>query len=382
MRAAGIQTSALVFGGSSPTETEAWDGSSWTVVAELSTAFNLGAGAGTQTAALAFGGNPVPDFGAITQEFSAATITDAIKTNGQAFYRSDTGDFKISLTQFGTGAWASGGALPTAVRSGSGTGTQTTAYSFMVRAAPAYPTATQNYNGTAWSTDPASINTGRAYAGSAGTPTAALGFGGQAPTSDKNESYDGSSWSEQAEINTARHNIVGMGTQTAALGAGGEAPPITGDTELWNGSSWTEVNELNTNRHGGAGGGVQTAGIVAGGRLGPPGNSDTVETWDGTSWTEVSELNAAKYELAGCGTQTAALVFGGNPALATTETWNGTAWTELADLSTGRGDAAKNHQQTTQLKAIAVGGYSPPTYYANTEEWTVPESISNLTITD
>ena len=38
--------------------------------------------------------------------------------------------------------------------------------------------------------------------------------------------------------------------------------------------------------------------------------------------------------------------------------------------------------QTTQLKAIAVGGYSPPTYYANTEEWTVPESISNLTITD
>ena len=169
-----------------------------------------------------------------------------------------------------------------------------------------------------------------------------------------------------------------MGTQTAALGAGGEAPPITGDTELWNGSSWTEVSELNTNRHGGAGGGIQTAGIVAGGRLGPPGNSDTVETWDGTSWTEVAELNAAKYELAGCGTQTAALVFGGNPALATTETWNGSSWTEVADLSTGRGDAAKNHQQTTQVEAIAVGGYTPPTYHTNTEEWTVPFATKTI----
>jgi hypothetical protein len=375
----GTSTAAIFAGGQPPevTDTEYYDGTSWTEIGNMSTARSGGMGFGLAAAGYAYGDNNQSTAGEI---FTSASITDSITTEGQMFYRSDTGDMKVTLTDYGTGAWASGGALPAAVRSGSGTGTQNTAFSFMVRAASSYPTATQNYNGTAWSTDPASINTGRAYAGSAGTPTSALGFGGQAPTSDANESYDGSSWSEQAEINTARHNIVGMGTQTAALGAGGEAPPITGATELWDGSSWSEEADLNQVRHGGAGGGVQTAGIVAGGAS--PSVVDNAETWNGTAWTEVSDLNAAKYELGGCGTQTAALVFGGNPALATTETWDGTSWTEVADLSTGRGDAAKNHQQTTQVEAIAVGGYSPPTYYANTEEWTVPSSLTNLTITD
>jgi hypothetical protein len=53
----------------------------------------------------------VPDFGAVTQEFSAAGITDTIENDGQVFYRSDTGDMKVTLTQLGTGAWASVGYL-------------------------------------------------------------------------------------------------------------------------------------------------------------------------------------------------------------------------------------------------------------------------------
>jgi hypothetical protein len=58
---AGIQTSALAFGGA-PTSpgytgaTEEYNGATWTTVNSLNTArFSLGA-AGTQTAALAFGG--------------------------------------------------------------------------------------------------------------------------------------------------------------------------------------------------------------------------------------------------------------------------------------------------------------------------------------
>ena len=57
---AGIQTSALAFGGNAPgtkDETEKYDGTSWTEVADLNTARRYVAGAGaTNTAALAIGG--------------------------------------------------------------------------------------------------------------------------------------------------------------------------------------------------------------------------------------------------------------------------------------------------------------------------------------
>ena len=57
---AGIQTSALVFGGLTTAKqdiTESYDGTSWTEVADLNTERNLLAGCGaSNTAALAFGG--------------------------------------------------------------------------------------------------------------------------------------------------------------------------------------------------------------------------------------------------------------------------------------------------------------------------------------
>ena len=90
--------------------------------------------------------------GTTVQVQSATQPTTYPQAEGELYYNASNGDYEFLGP--GTGAWATGGALPTAVRSGSGTGTQTTAFSFMVRAAPAYPTATQNYNGTAWSTDP------------------------------------------------------------------------------------------------------------------------------------------------------------------------------------------------------------------------------------
>ena len=37
--------------------------------------------------------------------------TDSIINTGQVFYRSDTGDMKVTLNVLGTGAWATGGNL-------------------------------------------------------------------------------------------------------------------------------------------------------------------------------------------------------------------------------------------------------------------------------
>ena len=57
----GTSTAGLVYGGSVPgitANTETWDGSSWTEVANLPAAEDGHSGAGTQTAALSFGGAP------------------------------------------------------------------------------------------------------------------------------------------------------------------------------------------------------------------------------------------------------------------------------------------------------------------------------------
>ena len=78
------------------------------------------------------------------------------------------------------------------------------------------------------------------------------------------------------------------------------------------------------------------------------------------------------------------MLFGGGRTpgdVALTESWNGTAWTELADLSVAR-DQLGGSTNGTSLSALAFGGDDGPADRNITEEWTVPESISNLTITD
>ena len=82
------------------------------------------------------------------------------------------------------------------------------------------------------------------------------------------------------------------------------------------------------------------------------------------------------------GTQDSALFWSGYPDSpgVLTEQWNGSAWTEVADLANkliASGSAGVNG-----LSAAAISGYNGSANVANVEEWTVPESISNLTITD
>ena len=107
-----VNTDVLLFGGNNDpgalANTEYWDGSSWAEVADLPSAKTGLAGSGSFTAALAFGGSPAL---ATTEEWNAAGPTDSIINTGQIFYRSDTGDMKVTLNVLGTGAWSSGGNL-------------------------------------------------------------------------------------------------------------------------------------------------------------------------------------------------------------------------------------------------------------------------------
>ena len=265
---------------------------------------------------------------------SVASDLSSAANEGQIWYNTDAGDFK---TIVGIGSWSTGGNLNEARRTPGGTGN--------------------------------------------GTQTAAAIFGGTAPPSpnyiDKQEYYDGSSWTEVGDLNSARYEPkCGAGTQTSSLMAGGIGSPgeRIANSEEWDGSSWTEGNNINTNAAAGASAGTQTAALgIAGSNY--PTLEDAVESYDGTSWTETTDINSARYYVKGNGTQTAALISGGasySPVpdgthYDKTETWNGTAWTEGAALNTARAyDVAAFGTSTS---AIHAGGDAGSGNLAVSEEW-------------
>jgi hypothetical protein len=75
----------------------------------------------------------------------------------------------------------------------------------------------------------------------AGTQTAALAFGGNTPpesATGATEEYDGTTWTTSpASLKQQEDNLAGAGTQTSALAFGGYTPTlITAATEEWTGA--------------------------------------------------------------------------------------------------------------------------------------------------
>jgi hypothetical protein len=84
-----------------------------------------------------------------------------------------------------------------------------------------------------------SLSTARNGLGGAGIQTAAVAFAGNDPVdvTGATEEWNGSSWTTVNSMNTARYLLGGTGIQTAALAVGG-IPPTTGATEEYDGTSW------------------------------------------------------------------------------------------------------------------------------------------------
>jgi len=378
----GLTTAALVFGGNTDTamtaNTEAWDGSAWAEVANFATATQtMGSSSNaSNTNGASFGGIPNS---VVTAEWTAGGIGDTIKNEGQIYYNSTDGTMNITAIVYGTGAWASGGNLNTARRSG-GMGADSHSAAVLAGGTVA---RTELYNGSSW-TEVNDLNTARTAVGAFGSSTSMLIVGGINSGDDSVEvsveQWDGTNWTEIANINTGRYEGVGgSGTTTSGMIFGGKEPAQSAKTEIWNGSGWTEVNDLNTARArvGASTKGTVTATLCFGGNP----NRAITESWDGTSWTEVADLNTARQEMGGAGTQASALGYAGHSGSnsALTEAWNGSSWTEVADLATARRHATTGNGSA--VNAIQAGGETDAVV-VNTEEWTVPETVTNQVMTD
>ena len=326
------------------------------------------------------------DIGGTTVEFKSGTEEYAYGTSGSGsegsiYYNSSNGNFEF--VGLGTGAWSTGGTMNNDERYiSAAAGTNTAAVAFGGQAPVIGKTET--YNGTAW-TEVNALNTARSYLGGAGTQPAALAIcGGPSPPYNNVESWDGTNWTEVSEVN-AGGNAYGSGscgTQTAAL----ITMRISGPeayTEKWDGSSWTEVGDMNNSREGGAVCGTSTSAIAGGGAT-----VTHSESWNGSAWTEVSELNTARQTLGGSGSSnTDGLIFGGNQPGASggattapnTESWNGTSWTEVADLASAQYGGGAGKSGSSSTSTFVSGGSSPSAPTGNTEEWSFSHAIKTVT---
>ena len=294
-----------------------------------------------------------------------------------------------------TGAWSSGGSLNDAKPYGFGCGgVKTAAVAF--GGGLANDTTNESYDGTSWTENPAMSN-GYSYAFGTGTGTDAIAIGGLTtpPLSIKNttEEWNGSSWTSGGNLNTARYNAENMafGPGTAAAFVGGKGPDYQPKAlhEQYNGSSWTETTDTPTDLIGGASVGIQTNAVVASGSHSkqPPGSTTSdgkTMAWDGSSWTEITAFSTARYSAAAAGVYNDFILAGGaNPSSsvqAITEKWNGSSWTEIADLANGRNSLGGGKTESDSTSAVVFGGAPNPASSSGTvtEEFSVAPITASI----
>ena len=298
---------------------------------------------------------------------------------GQVWYNTTSTVLKGYGMQ-GTGAWASGDALPVSIYSGMYCGIQTAG--IYGGGLPGNLTTSYTYDGGSW-TAAATMGTGRSNNNCAGcgTQNAAMVFGGEiaAPPyrTPNTEWFDGTSWTEKSNLINERSASVAAGDQAGALCIQGAYPAGTTLVESWDGSAWTAGTAAPQAKSNLMGGGSFTSAMIAGGQAGTPTTLATADEWNGTGWTEVANLNQnrANGNFAGA-SGTSALVFGGSipPGTNVTEQWNGTAWTEIADLAS---PTRKNSGAGTTGAAISIGNESPNN--GAVEEWNIPSTTKTFT---
>ena len=204
----GTQTAAVAAGGytgGTASTVEEYNGSSWTAVTSLPQATRGAMGMGAENSGLVVGGE------------ESSVLTNTQEYNGSG--------------------WTAGGAIPTGVYNAAANGTSES-NSWFAGGADGFKNATVLYNGTSWTVS-GNLNTARDQAGGSGIQTDALAFGGRTPPnnpSNATESFNGSTWTTSpATLGTNAKQAAAFGTSTAAVFAGND--PAAAITQEFTGTA-------------------------------------------------------------------------------------------------------------------------------------------------
>ena len=347
---AGTQTHAVVFGGNTTasgppngvvtTASNEWDGSTFTITANMATARQSYGGAGTATSAIGYAGDLNPGNSNATEEYdssinvaSPGAWASANNMNVARFnFRTDVGTQTATLVAGGGNPsntylssseeydgtnWTAGGSLPQVLGDLGGGGTQTAAFaSGGNNPSDVRQSQTSNYDGSSWTVSgsmPFASGQGTGW----GTQTAGAHVGGYTGTAfvTTTAEYDGSSWTGGGAYPVAIGYNLAVGTQTAGLSGFGLNNGTTANTNVneYNGSSWTAGGSNNTQRATAGGFGIQTSAIYAGGDPGPGSQGSAVEEYNGTGWTSLTSTStSAAYRMGGGADGGSGIIMGGN----------------------------------------------------------------------
>jgi hypothetical protein len=279
------------------------------------------------------------------------------------------------------GSWSSGGNLNTAryALGGAGLTPQAAIVFGGVADSPPSLAITESYNGTSW-TEVNDMPQVTQFVAGVGTSTAAVaiaGVGGPSapPKGDYVQEWNGSAWSTNPNAYPfAGYSLAGAGTATASIISGGD--PARTDVNTFDGTSFTSSTAMNTGRRGHGSVGTTTANLVVGGET--PRTANT-EIWNGSAWTEVNDYPAATQDLSAWGTSTSALGAAGydTAASANSASWDGTSWTETADLTNARNGSQTGGIGSDNTEGLIAGGDSSGKV-TFTEEWGFPPSTSTI----
>ena len=355
----GIQTNAVAqTNGSNYVETEGYDGSTWTVLPNMSVS------------------SPGGLYGS-----SAGSTGDAgwVSSMGPAY--SATEEFNKTVNTITAGAWASTPSLGTARRQVGGFGHTTTTAVCVCGQNPPALSNVEEYDGSSWS-EVNNMPVARIKPFASGTLTAGLAGGGESgPTPASQDSaaeYDGTNWTATPAIPAACLDATSLGTQTASLVCVG----VPGTAVLYyNGSTWTSgPTATPTAMASASGNGTQTEALV----YGEAGLTTTTLEWDGSAWTSGGGLNSARARGAeGVGApQNAAIYFGGNnpstTELTATEGYDGTSWSTRPNMATARRGLGGAGIQTS---ALGFAGYTGSDTAASEEFTGETTSLNVKTLT-
>jgi hypothetical protein len=292
---------------------------------------------------------------------------------GEIWYNSTTNLLKGQ--GFQAAAWTSSGALNTARSRSTSFGIQTDAVITSGGGGPVRP-ATEEYNGSTWTTSPGTRATSVWESASFGANSAAgLAFGGE-PNTSAAESYNGTTWSSAPSIPTGmKPGRSQAGTYAAGMHNGGGTPTGTGGDDGngnflisndWTGLAWTANPNMPTASDGGSCGPATAALQAGGGYLLSPGLA-TAE-WDGSAWTTgINKNYPSGNNVSGTGPTNAIIANpGGAPTSTQAEITDGTTFTITASSS----NAYSSRAGAGTASATFLAGGEPPDYRTETEDFT------------
>jgi hypothetical protein len=312
------------------------------------------------------------------------------------WYNSTSATLKVRGA-LSTGAWASGGNLAVARVFMGSAGTQTATLAFGGYSPGGYSSSVESYNGSSWTTLPATMPSALALLGSCGPQTAALIFGGQG--NSNSYTFNGSSFSlvPGGTIPVPGNYSFGTaGVSTAALSISGCTAPgsYTTSASKFNGTSWTSAGTVPAGRREVSSGtcGTQTAAIYAGGNPndGNYGGTTQVDLYNGSTWTSGTALPASIAAAGIFGTQSNYIVAGGYsfPSISNLSTalnYNGTSWTSTPSMPGIRGYSSGAGNGTNSSGLLFGGTVGQPigeAPYTNTSLlWSGPGAAVTRTVT-